>query len=127
MVEERAKVKIPTLPKTREGWGTLQFVLIQIAWSITLRKAGRPPLAAKALNQGLIAGQIRGEHFDRRRPIQRNLDGLYTTPMPPSPSHMMIMNAKTTKHVVDVARQVPQLTEERLNASHKLALIRLVM
>jgi hypothetical protein len=33
--EERAKVKIPTLPNSGEGWGTLQFVQIEIVGSIT--------------------------------------------------------------------------------------------
>ena len=36
------KVMIPALANGRQGWDTLQFVAIELACSITLRKAGRP-------------------------------------------------------------------------------------
>ena len=39
---KNAQVKIPTLPNSREGWGTLQLVPIEIVGSITLRKVGHP-------------------------------------------------------------------------------------
>jgi len=38
---EECKVKIPTLPKSGEGWGTLESVLIEIVHSITQK--GGPP------------------------------------------------------------------------------------